>query len=254
MRINLVRDRDADMVEALPDDADAPKAIETVWGLFELLLKAPGRLDPFVRSPGLQGKLAFGFGVITFIGMGLYAGLLFAVLKFSPPEAMPSVVQPWDGGLGGAVGLLAAYPIAVLLATLIVLPSYWFLGVLVGVRMPMMEVLTHSLKGKAASTVLLLGIAPIYGVLLTCVILAGLPDVVATPLLWIGLILPYLTGLRGMVSVEAGFRKVAATTPALGSRRETIPSTLMLSWAFLFTLVLPVVMLRLYGMAAGLVG
>src|SRR5262249_3254249 len=150
MRINLVREmHQDDPIDVLPADEQAPRAIETAWGLFDLLLKAPDRLNPFVRSPALQGKLSAGFAVITLVGMGLYALGLFGVLLFAPRAALPSVLLPekWDGGIAALAALLAAYPGGILASTLLVLPSYWFLGLLAGVRMPIKEVLTHSLKG-----------------------------------------------------------------------------------------------------------
>ncbi|MFO0930397.1 MAG: hypothetical protein U0736_25780 [Gemmataceae bacterium] len=245
-----------EVLETLPaSGAEAPAAVRSPWGLFELLLKAPGRLDPFVRVPELQPSLMTGFVVITVAGMVLHALGLFAALYFAPREAVPVVLDPtWDAGLGGLAGLLAAYPAGILLATLVVLPSYWFTGRLAGVKMPLGEVLTHSLKGKAATAVLVVGLLPLYAVLMVCLLLAGAPAGLVTLALWLGLLLPYAAGLRGAGAIEAGFRNVVATTPDLRrDQRVTIPSSLMVLWALLFTLVVPVVMVKAYEIVSRLI-
>jgi hypothetical protein len=257
MKINLVHDMHdrEEPLEALPaSPEEAPRAIETVWGLFEVLLKAPDRLNPFVRTPGLQNKLCLGFSAIVVVGLALAALGLFAALRFAPAEAIPGILKKgWDGGLGGLVGLLAAYPVGVLAASLLALPSYWFVTLLAGVKMPLKEVLTHSLKGKAASTVLIVGLMPVWGVLVACLILVGVPAMVIEPLLWVGLLLPYLAGLRGAGAIQSGFQSVVAG-PGRMSResRESVSGWLMLSWAFLFTLIAPVVMLKAYEIATRL--
>lgn len=249
--------RDEDVIlEPLPASAaEAPVALRSTRGLFEVLLKAPGRLDPFLRLVDMQPSLMTGFTLITLAGMGLHAVVLFAALYFTPAEALPGVLGPTrdTGPAGLLLGLLAAYPIGILLATLLVLPSYWFTGLLCGVQMPLTEVLTHSLKGKAATAVLVVGLLPIYGVLVLCLLLAHAPPVLLTPVLWLGLLLPYAAGLRGAGTIEAGFRNVVATTPDLRrDQRAAIPTSLMLLWAVLFTLVVPVVMLKAYQFASAL--
>lgn len=240
---------DEELLETLPATPDqAPKAFSSIWGLFEVLLKAPERLNPFIRLPGLQASLSAGFVAITFVGLALYAVGLFAALYFAPNEARPALLDGgWDGGVASLVGLVAAYPGGVLLASLIVLPSYWFFGLLCGVKMPIGEVLTHSLKGKAATTVLVLGLMPIYAVIVVCLILAKVPGELIKPILWMGLLLPFLAALRGAGAIQAGFRNVVATTPDLSAAsRVAIPTSLMLMWALLFTLTAPVIMYRLW--------
>lgn len=251
------RDDEQPVLETLPVSAeDAPKALSSVWGLFEVLLKAPDRLNPFVRLPAMQPTLCFGFTAITLVGMTLYAVGMYAGLYFVPKEARPDLIAAgWDGGIRGLVGLLAAYPVGILVATLVVLPTYWFFGLLCGVRMPVGEVLTHSLKGKAASTVLVVGLMPVYGVILGCLILAGAPGVLLNPVIWVGLVLPFLAAFRGAGAIEAGFRNVVATTPELTrGGRESIPTSLTLLWALLFTLTVPVVMYRAWQLATGWLG
>lgn len=238
---------DEEILETLPAGAeDAPRSIRSTWGLFEVLLKAPERVNPFIRLPEMQLALSARFALITLVGLSLFALGVFAALYYSPPEALPSLLQDrWDRGRVAIGGLLAAYPLGVLVSTLIVLPCYWFLSLLCGVKMPIGEVLTHSLKGKAATSVLVVGILPIYGVLVAVLILAGVPGEVINPFIWLSLILPFVAGLRGAGAIESGFRNVVATTPDLSrSSRQHIPSSLIVLWALLFTLTAPVVMYR----------
>ncbi|MFO0878680.1 MAG: hypothetical protein U0840_15170 [Gemmataceae bacterium] len=241
------RATDEEILETLPAGVEeAPRSIRSAWGLFEVLLKAPDRVNPFIRLPEMQGELSFRFGLITVVGMSLYALSIFAALYFAPPEAVPGLLRDrWDHGTAGLAGLLAAYPAGVLASTFLVLPSYWFLCLLCGVKMPLGEVLTHSLKGKAATTVLVLGIMPIYGVVLAVMILARLPGELINPFLWLSLLLPFVAGLRGAGAIESGFRNVVATTPDLSrSSRAAIPVSLIVLWGLLFTLTAPLVMYR----------
>ena len=249
--------RDEPVLETLPADAEgAPAAFSSAWGLFEVLLKAPDRLNPYARLPALQPRLSMGFTVITLVGLGAYALLLYAALLYAQPEARPTILQHgWDGGAASAAGLLAAYPAGVLLATAVVLPTYWFLGLLFGVKMPLGEVLTHTLKGKAATTVLVLGIAPIYAVVVGCLILLKVPAEMLNLALWLGLLLPFVAALRGAGAIQAGFESVVATTPDLSAAsRASVPTSLMLLWAALFTLTAPVVMWKAWDLTTAWLG
>jgi hypothetical protein len=255
VKINLVRDLydDEEILEVLPvDPADVPpprtEAIETLWGLFEVLLKAPGRLDPFVRDPKLRGKLIAGFTAIVGVVFALHGLILSLFLATAPAGAVPGILSPgWSGTWGSGVALCAAYPVGLLLATLLCLPSYLYLAVLGGTRMTLGEVLAQSLKGKAATAVLHVGLLPIYAVvMLSLRLLVPSAELLALGL-YVGLVLPFFVGLRGALSIYAGLRSTVNALPwQERKRRYAVPGWLVMAWALLFTLAAPLALFELW--------
>jgi hypothetical protein len=256
MKINLVReiyDDEEPILDVLPvqpDEAGPPRteAIETMWGLLEVLLKAPRRLDAFVRDPKLQGKLIAGFTAIVVAGFVLYGLVLALLLSAVPPGGVPRLLTPqWSGTWRSAAALCATYPVGLLLATLLCLPSYFYFALLGGAKMSLREVLTHSLKGKAATTVLLMGLLPIYAVVMLGLILLGATAEVLAGGFYVGLVLPFVTGLRGAQSIYSGFRAlVNALPPGERQRRYLLPDWLVVVWAVVFTVTAPLVLYELW--------
>jgi hypothetical protein len=242
--------REDEPIRALPaEPEEIPRSLYSTWGVFDLLLKAPERMGPYLRLPELQAGLNFHFAVIAFLGLGAHALVLAGVI-LSQPGSLPAWLHPDGTKLAWwrlTLGFLAAFPLGVLLATLLVLPAYWYLARLSRMRMSFQETLCHSLKGKATSSILLLGLLPIYGVLVACVILARLGDASVQLLFYLGLLLPFLCGLRGAGAIAEGFTTVADTTSGLSrASRAALPSSLMVAWALLFTVVTPVVLIKAF--------
>lgn len=261
MKINLVRELydDEDIPEVLPaDPADVPpprtEAIETLWGLFEVLLKAPGRLDPFVRDPKLRGQLIAGFAAIVLLVFALYGVVLSLFLAYVPREAVPGLLRPgWSGTWRSGAALCAAYAVGLLLATLLCLPIYLYLAVLGGTRMSLGEVLAQSLKGKAATAVLLVGLLPIYAILmLSLIVLVSNAELLSAGL-YAGLLLPFFVGLRGALAIYSGLRDAINALPwRERKRRYSVPGWLVTAWALLFTATAPLAMFKLWEYLAGL--
>jgi hypothetical protein len=259
VKINLIRTlhTDEEVLDALPADEGRPlrtEAIETVWGLFEVLLKAPARLDAFLREPALVGKLLAGFTVLVAAGYGLYGLALGLLLLAGPRAGVPELLGPlWSGDWRSAAALAATYPAGLLAATLLCWPSYWYFAQLGGARLSPAQTLAHSLKGKAAAAVLLLGLLPIYAIGSLGLITAGAPAGVLQAAGYAGLLLPFVGGLRGAVSIYNGFEAVVRAMPARVQRqRYMLPSWLVLMWAALFTLAAPLTLYTVWGWLARL--
>jgi hypothetical protein len=261
MKINLIRevyDDEEPVLDVLPApaaEASPPRteAIETMLGLFEVLLKAPNRLDAFVREPSLQGKLIAGFAVLTAAGFAVYGLALAAFLFAAPPGGVPGLLTPgWAGTFRSAVAVTLTYPLGLFLATLVCLPSYYYFAQLGGARLSVQAVLAHSLKGKAATTVLLLGVLPIYAiVMLGLIVLGAAPELIRGGM-YVGLVLPMVVGIRGAQSIFTGLMAVVNAMPARErARRYTLPGWLVVAWGILFTVTGPLCLYEAWKLLSG---
>lgn len=262
MKINLVRglyDDEEPILDVLPAEpleanSSRTESISTVWGLFEVLLKAPARLDAFVRESSLQGKLLLGFSTIVVVGFALYGLVMSLLLIAVSPNGVPSFLEPgWSRTWRAGVILCLTYPVGLLLATVICLPSYYYFALLGGVQMSLRETLTHSLKGKAATTVILLGILPIYAIVMVGFLLVRPSDELLRGGMYVGLLLPFILGVRGAQSIFSGFRTVVNALPASErKRRYALPGWLVFVWASLFTVTAPLVLYEVWRHLSGL--
>jgi hypothetical protein len=138
--------------------------------------------------------------------------------------------------------LIAAYCFGLIAATGVCLPSLYFYGLLSGVKLSMLDVVTHAMKAKATSAVALLGILPVYIALAMGVLIFGwVPDLLREWALWLGFILPFIAGLWGTISLYLGFETLADTLPPERcERRGCFLRRLVVSWAACYTAVSPV--------------
>jgi hypothetical protein len=99
---------------------------------------------------------------------------------------------------------------------------------------------------------MLLGVLPIYVAGVLGLIVFAAP---ASALQWtlaLGLALPFLAGLWGMRAIYQGILDVAATMPeSWQCRRHCFLRRLTLSWAAVYTAVVPVMIFRLWEYFAG---
>jgi hypothetical protein len=219
----------------------------SVLGLVELLLKAPGQLDAWTRDPGRQAELIPRLLTLALMSFGLFSAVLVLLFRASEPGAVPFILEHWNDSAGPALALGLAYPAGMVAATGICLPTFYFFGLLAGVRISVLQVTTHVLKGKAATAVLLLGLTPIY----LCVTLGMLifkADALAmSGALTAGLALPFLAGVWGVHSIYIGFLGLADTLPPESRcRRTCFLRRLTVAWAAVYTIVTPVMIWSLY--------
>lgn len=269
-------------LEEFPEE-DVPKTVPvspeevTTLGLIELILKDRPRLDQAIRDPQLQRMLVPKFLTIALLSFLLFGVCLVIMLNAAGvwPEltAMKTVFAAAQDGQqisflkfvpdaigvghwfdGSALQLIAAYCLGLVAATGVCLPSLYFYGLLAGVRMTMVDVVLHSLKSKATGAVGLIGILPMYaavgmGVIIvagTAVTAAG-PAGLLTMALWLGLILPFVGGLFGTLSMYRGFLGLADTLPAEGrEKRSCFLNRLAISWIAVYTAVTPLMIFTLW--------
>lgn len=254
----LVQD-DSDVLCVL-DAADETPPVRvnerSILGLAELLLKAPAQLDAWTRDPARQGELIPRLLTLALASLALFAVVLvLLLLRASKTDAVPGILENWDGSAGPAIALSLAYPAGMVASTGICLPTFYFFGLLAGVRISVLQVTAHALKGNAATAVFLLGLVPIYLAVTLGLLIFRVDDMALSVALAVGLALPFLAGLWGVRSLYVGFLGLADTLPPeRRGRRTTFLRRLTVSWAIVHTAVTPVMIWSLYQNLAARLG
>ena len=152
--------------------------------------------------------------------------------------------------------LTAAYTLGLIAANGICLPSFYFYGLLAGLRTTMLAIAAQAIKAMASGGLALVGLLPVYLALaLTGLITPAHAHIGDRTLTLIGLILPFAAGLRGAVSLYAGLGGLAATmAPARRAQRECLLRRMILAWIGCFTFVTPVVIYSLWSLLGHLTG
>jgi hypothetical protein len=172
------------------------------------------------------------------------------ILHFAPAAGWPRRVVPVPPASlsdGSALALVLAYDLGLVAATGLCLPSFYFFSLLAGVKFSLGQIVAQVMRSKAASAVVLVGILPIYvAVVLGMVVFGAEPDLLETGL-YLGLVLPFVAGLNGVVVLYRGVRGMASTMPeGCRARRECFLRRLVLCWSACYTAVSPVLIYRLW--------
>ena len=219
----------------------------------ELLLKDPGRLDHLAREQGRQSSFVPSFLAIGLASFGLFALVLVLTLNAAPAEALPApLVGLWTThSAEAAIALWVAYTLGFTLATGVCLPSFYFYGLLAGVRVSWLQGTTLVMKGQAATAMMLLGILPVYLAAALGAIVFGMPPDRLRIVLVIGLGLPFIAGLWGVRSIYVGFLSLADTLPPDRlADRECWLRRLTLACSACYTAVCPVMIYTLWRFVA----
>jgi hypothetical protein len=233
----------AEMVEPPPVQVNE----RSLLGLAELLLKAPARLDAFTRDPARQAELIPRLLALALTSIALFTAVLVALLLAAGANAVPAILDRWDGSARPAIALGLAYPVGMVAATGICLPTFYFFGLLAGVHISVLQVTAHVLKGKAATSVFLLGLTPIYLAVTLGLLIFHADPAVLSAALAVGLALPFVAGLWGVRSIYVGFLGLADTLPPeCRGRRTCFLRRLTVAWAAVYTTVTPVMIWSLY--------
>ena len=235
----------------------------TTLELVELLLKDPGRLNVLVRVRSYQAEMIPRFLALALVGFtvfGVALSLVFGGAQIWPEfhsiagyfdgrqsslfeyvRTGAAFLQPWIDG--SAWKLLIVYNFGMIAAVGICLPSFYFYGLLAGVKLSMLDVVVHAMKGQATTAVALVGIVPIYAALVLGALVFDAPQSWLSPLLNLGLILPFVAGFVGMWSLYTGFLTLADTLPEdRCRRRECFLRRLLVSWSVCYTVVTPIML------------
>jgi hypothetical protein len=258
----LIEEVPADIIPSvLPVETEEDTPVQanegSTLGLVELLLKSPARLDARMNHDERQAPAS----IPRFLGIALASYLLFTLamlgtLNLSPAAAYPA--EPWLPMPAASwhdfsgLALVLAYCIGMVAATCICLPSFYFFGLLAGVRLTMLQIVGQVLRCKASSAIILIGILPVYFAVALGMIVFQAPVAMLECWLYAGLALPFVAGLEGVHAIYRGVLGMAETLPPeRRCRRECFLRRLTLSWAACYTAVCPVLIYRLWQLLAG---
>jgi hypothetical protein len=249
-------------------DDDTDPGNLTLFGLVELMLKNERLLDRLARSSRLQRELiprflaiglaayaVFGFTLATFFATAGVWPRLTAIATWlaTPGEQLiyfgyspaDSLLAHWLDG--SAPALAAAFALGLIGAIGVCLPSFYFYGLLAGVRTSMLQVTTLALKGMAASAIALMGALPIYFAFVLALVVFQAPLALVALVCYVGLALPFIAGLWGTRSLYLGFLSLVDTMkPERQTTRACFLRRLLLSWSGCFTAVTPVMIFTLW--------
>jgi hypothetical protein len=167
------------------------------------------------------------------------------LITFNRIESAWGKLGPWLSGQ--AFVLTAAYAFGLVAASGVALPSLYFYCLLAGVRMSMLEVVTHAVKAKAISAVALVGILPIYVAMAMGVMIFDIGQYWLHFTLWLGLILPFIAGVWGTASLYQGFAQLCDTMPPdRAANRACFLRRLVLSWSACYSAIMPVMIYSLW--------
>ncbi|MBM4070046.1 MAG: hypothetical protein FJ271_14000 [Planctomycetes bacterium] len=235
---------------AAPTNHESSLEEHSTMHLVELLLKDESRVDELNRVPENQRELLPRFLFIAQASYLAYSLIMLLVINLAPQDSDPDRLirlppAGWQDGSG--LGLLLAYNLGIVLAACVCLPSFYFSSLLAGVRLTWLQIVSLIAKGTAANSIMLLGILPIYvTVVLGGVVLAA-PEAELQWMIKIGLMLPFLAGLWGLRAIYEGIMDLhdVGGQPDC-SKRRCFLRRLTLSWAAVYTAVLPIMIYRLW--------
>jgi hypothetical protein len=240
---------------AWPDDEFLVAENHTVIGLFELLLKDPAGLDELAGDPARQRELFPRLLLIAQAGYLVFSAVMVLLLNLAPTAALPAslnvAVPRASWGDGSVLGLPVGYGFGLVIASCICLPSFYFYSLLAGVRMTWLQIASIVVRGSAANGVMLLGILPIYVAIALGLLVTDAPAEWLGGTLLLGLLLPFVAGLWGLREIYRGVMHLGASL-SIDCRRQWFLRRLTLSWAAVYTAVVPVLIYRLWESVAAM--
>jgi len=145
------------------------------------------------------------------------------------------------------VSLGFAYVMGLIAATGVCLPSFYFYGLLSGVRITILQVTTHMMEGMAATSLMLIGLLPIYVAYVLGLIVFEAPWASLVPMIYTGLLLPFIAGLWGLRTIYRGFMQLADTLPPeRRCQRQCFLRRLTVACTACYTAVTPVMIYTLW--------
>ena len=174
------------------------------------------------------GLLLYGVALGMIMQAGLSTGVLDLRLSGNPVLWMPPTL---------AGGFLAAIAIC--------LPSFYFYTQLSGLDASFRLITAQSLRVQARTSIILLGILPFYVAWgLTPFLGIGNLSTDIHVVLAAGLILPFIVGFAGLISIYRSFRRLVERLPITHPRRGDVVLRLVLCWGAVMICVAPVAMYR----------
>jgi hypothetical protein len=117
--------------------------------------------------------------------------------------------------------------------------------------MSWLQIASIVVRGSAANGVMLLGILPIYVAIALGLLVTNAPAEWLGATLLFGLLLPFVAGLWGLREIYRGVMHVGASL-SIDCQRACFLRRLTLSWAAVYTAVVPVLIYRLWESVAAM--
>src|SRR6185436_11899446 len=211
----------------------------TFANLTDMTLKRPEDVRAVSRDEDLQPRVVLNLLLIGLSGIALFSIAFTIILACAPQLAWVPRVSFHDRSILRPV---LSYTIGMVGALGICLPSFYFYGLLAGIRASMLQVTAISLHALATTGIILMGLLPIYvGGILAVIVLGATDGLVYPFLVAIGLLLPFLAGLVSLKVMYEGFVDLIRTLPETRMEsRAPMVRMLALAWACLYTAVAPV--------------
>lgn len=229
-----------------PASTNEPKTTDLV----ELMLKDRQRLDALIRADSLAPELIPRLLAVALTGFTMFgiAATLILNLESSLPEWVPRA--RWSDGTWA--NLTLAYAVGLVAATGVCLPSFYFYGLLAGVKLSMLQSAAHAVKCLAVTSVVLVGAVPIYvAVSLGMIVFSASAELLRLTTT-LGLAMPFVAGLWGVRTLFLGFSDLADTVPACRKAdRASFLRRLTVAWAACYTAVTPLMIIWLWTRLSG---
>ena len=148
--------------QAVVDGPPPPPARDeySLFGLTELFLRDHRRIDTLIRQAGREFTVVPRFLAIALAAYCLHGAAMAALLDAS---ALPLPrVPPAHWSDGSALSLILAYALGMIAACGVCLPSFYFYGLLSGIKPTMLQTTLFALKCQAATGIMLVAVLPIY--------------------------------------------------------------------------------------------
>lgn len=264
----VVEQRELDRTDNAPPLEPADVRRLSLFGLVEMMLKNERLLDRFMRNADVQRELIPRLLAIGFAAYAVFGAMLatfFATARVWPEltatatwlsghgeQLIYFARTPANGVFarwldGSALSVVVAFTFGLIGAIGVCLPSFYFYGLLAGVRTTMLHVTTLALKGMAAGAIALLGGLPIYFAFVLALVVFQAPHAVVAMVCYVGLALPFIAGLWGTRSLYLGFVELVDTMkPQFRAHRGCFLRRLLFSWSACFTAVTPVMIFTLW--------
>jgi hypothetical protein len=231
-------------------DSQSPVKSGRTTELVELMLKDRRRLDLFIRDETHAPELIPRLLAVSLLGFTIFgiAATLIINLGGAQPAWVPRV--QWSNGTWASLTL--AYVLGLVAAVGVCLPSFYFYGLLAGVKLTMLQAAAHAVKCLAITAVVLVGVLPIYVAGSLGMIVFSAPIEWTRSTIALGLALPFISGLAGVRSLFIGFAELTFSVPSCQQVSRTLfLRRLTLAWSVCYTTVTPVMIYWLWTRLAG---
>jgi hypothetical protein len=213
--------------------------------LVELMLKDRRRLDTLIREDSLAPELIPRLLAVALAGFTIFGIAATLILNLEP--SLPAWVPRARWSDGTWANLTLAYALGLVAATGVCLPSFYFYGLLAGVKLSMLQSAAHAVKCLAVTSVVLVGAVPIYVAVSLGMIVFSAPAEWLRLTTTLGLAMPFVAGLWGVRTLFLGFSDLADTVPACRrAERACFLRRLTVAWAACYTAVTPLMIIWLW--------